>query len=624
VKKLSLKKYLPGLLLGLLILLPGLLGWWEGAELYLYDRWFHLQGRQDPGPEIVIIGMDEKSVSRLGPLPWGRDVHARLLQQLGPARAVAFDVLFSAPRDQDSDQALASAIKRQGHVVLGSMLAFEPDGQGGYLVDVQPPIELLAGACSGIGFVNMGADQGNIVRKTALFFPYAPGKIYPSLSLAALMAAQGMTPDQLSLEDGKLLVGGRKFPVADRNQAYLNFWGPGQTFTTYSYVDVLEGQVPARAFEGKMVLVGSTSPAEKDYYDNPYTKGSMLLARALPVPGVEIHASALASFLSGSFVQRAPGHLNLIILLAAWLLAVLGSRSQSPWKALAWTVLLALSLSALAYWAWLMSRYWLNLAAPLLVIAAVYTGNTVESIVRANLEKRRIRNMFSRYVSPAVVDLLLRQDQPLELGGSSREVSILFSDIRGFTSYSEGRPAREVVARLNEYFTAMTDIVFRHGGTLDKYLGDGLMAYFGAPAELPDHAGQALAAAVEMLDTVQKLNRTWEERGEAGMEIGLGIHSGAVVVGNIGSPGRMEYTIIGENVNLASRLEGLNKELHTSLIFSGGTYTLLKQPPAGWTSRYLGEVPVRGLIKPVKLYTLQPDAPAVSLASFPGRGENPC
>lgn len=607
MKNFSLKKYLPGCIMGLLILIPGILGWWEKADLYIYDNWFSLHGKQNPGQEIVIVGMDEKSISQLGPLPWGRDVHARLLQQLSPARVVGFDILFDTARDQAGDQILAAAIKDQGHVVLASLFTYEPDGKGGYLVRVKPPLNILAKSCASMGFINMGADQGNIVHRTALFYPFSPEKIYPSFNLAIFMASRGLNPNQLSLQDSRLLSKGLDVPVEKVNQVYPNFWGPGQTFTTYSYIDVLTGQVAQEALQDKIVLVGPTSPTEKDYYDNPYTKSTMLMSGALPVPGVEINANVVKSLITGTFFRRAPAYLNVLILILAWLLVMLGSRSRSPWKAFILTVALALGLSIIVYVAWLKAHYWINLAAPLLIISATYIGNTADNLVRTNLEKKRIRAIFSRYVSPAVVDSLMNRENNLELGGSSKEVTILFSDIRSFTSYSEGRPAQEVVGRLNEYFTAMTDIIFRHGGTLDKYLGDGLLAYFGAPLPLPDHAGQALKAAAEMLQTVENLNKTWQARGEVQMNIGIGIHSGLVVVGNIGSLKRMEYTIIGENVNLASRLEGLNKELHEKLIFSQATCSLLKDLPSGWNKKSLGEVQVRGLNTGVAIYTLMPE-----------------
>lgn len=603
VKKFSLKKYLPGIVMCLVILIPGLLGWWENSELLIYDNWFQLHGVQNPGQKIVIIGIDEKSISQLGALPWSRDIHARLLQQLGSAKVVAFDLLFDTARDQSSDQALADAIRKQGNVVLSSIFTYEPDGKGGYLLAIKPPIDILVYSCSGLGFINMAADQRNTVRKTTLFYPFTDERIYPSFSLAVYLASQSLDNWQLHVNGSELVAGNKEFKVENNNQAYLDFWGPGQTFTTYSYTDVLNGKISPGQFKGKIVLIGITSPTEKDYYNNPYTQGNMV-SEANPAPGVEIHANALQSMLSESFFTRAPGYFNLLVLLAVWGLSMLTSRRSSPWKSLVLTVMLALFLSGVIYSIWLYGHFWINLAAPLFMMAATYTGNTAENVVKTNLEKLRIRNMFSRYVSSAVVNTLLQQEQQLELGGTNREISILFSDMRNFTGYSEGRSAQEVVARLNEYFTAMTDIVFHHGGTLDKYLGDGLLAYFGAPLELPDHAGQALKAAAEMLDAVNILNGEWQARGETTMDIGLGIHSGMVVVGNIGSPRRMEYTIVGEPVNLASRLEGLNKEMHTNVIFSEDIYSRVENFPIGWTVKDLGEKPVRGLTNAVKIYTL--------------------
>jgi len=217
-------------------------------------------------------------------------------------------------------------------------------------------------------------------------------------------------------------------------------------------------------------------------------------------------------------------------------------------------VLVAGALLAVVFLVWLKLHYWVNAVSPLVMVAATYTGVTVENFLRTELERRQTKALFGRYVSPAVVEDLLRKGDRIELGGVKQEVTVLFSDIRGFTAFSEGKPPEAIVARLNEYFTAMTEIVFRRQGTLDKYLGDGLMAVFGAPAPSENHAAQAVAAAVEMLDRLEELNKQWQEKGEVNIGIGIGINSGSVVVGNIGSPERMDYTVIGEEVNLASRL----------------------------------------------------------------------
>jgi adenylate cyclase len=213
--------------------------------------------------------------------------------------------------------------------------------------------------------------------------------------------------------------------------------------------------------------------------------------------------------------------------------------------------------------------------------------------------------MFGRYVSPAVMEELLKNTDLAALGGQRREVTVLFADIRGFTSYSENKPPEEVVARLNFYLDEMTGVVFRNGGTLDKYLGDGLMAVFGAPLVLDQHAAKAVACALEIQRSVSRLNDEWLARGQQPLAIGIGINSGSVLVGNVGSHERMEYTVIGEDVNLASRLESLNKEYGSEIIISGQTREMLVEvETAGIVLHDLGKVPVRGLAAPVQIYSI--------------------
>lgn len=599
------KKSLPGLLMGLVMLLTTSLGFWENAELYIYDTWFSLHGRQDPSPDIVIIGMDEKSISGLGPLPWPREIHAQLLQKLGQARVVAFDVLFDMPKSKAGDGQLVAAVKSQGHVVLSTMFVYEKDKQENIIASIKPPFPELAEASSGAGFINMASDKGNTVRKVALFYPFARGQIHPSLGLAAYLSSKGINAEQLKVANGRLKGPGLDVALENANQAYPNFWGPGGTYPTYSYNDVLQGRIAPESFKDKIVLIGTTTPEAKDYLENPYTRGNMLMTGALPLPGVEIHASLVNSLLNSSFFHRASSFVNWGGFLLAFILAMLASRSSSPWKAFFLILGLALFLSVTAYFSWLKMHYWLNLAAPLLIVGSVYTANTVDTIVRTNLEKRRIRSIFSRYVSPTLVEKLIDQDEEIELGGLRLNVTVLFADIRGFTAFSEGKPAEKVVARLNEFFTSMTEIIFANGGTLDKYLGDGIMAYFGAPLPQPDHAERALLTAVQMLKKVDELNRDWQLRGEAPMEIGLGINTGNAVVGNIGSPKRMEYTVIGDEVNRASRLETLNKEYKTSVILGEETFKQIPAVPEGWRAKHLGEVAIRGLSSLVNIYTLE-------------------
>lgn len=599
-------KYIVSGILGLFVMVAFLFNMWEPAELSLYDGWFKLRGKESPGNRIAIIAMDEKSIAELGPPPWSREIFANLLEKLPEARVVGFDLIFDAPSNEKADAGFAEAVSRHGRVVLGSMFAFEKDPGGETVQVLRMPIEQFLEGVNGIGFVNMPADKGNIVRRTTVIDTNTFSRPYPSFGLAVVLSADGLNPNDLSLSGDILKAGNYSVPLGGDYQTLINFWGPGKTFESYSCIDVLSGKIKPESFKDKIVLVGIDTPAEKnDYFENPFTKNNLVLTAALPSPGVEIHANAIMTYLTGRHFHRAGWPVNVILLLVVWLATVAASR-RSPWVGLASVILLAGALLAAVFLIWLKLHYWVNAVSPLVMVAVTYLGVTVENFLRVELERRQTKALFGRYVSPAVVEDLLRKGDRIELGGVKQEVTVLFSDIRGFTAFSEGKPPEAIVARLNEYFTAMTEIVFRRQGTLDKYLGDGLMAIFGAPAPVSNHAAQAVAAAVEMLDRLEELNKRWQEKGEVNIGIGVGINSGSVVVGNIGSPERMDYTVIGEEVNLASRLESSNKEFKTRIIISENTVRAVRpgEIPAGWKIKDLGDTQVRGLVERVKIYTL--------------------
>lgn len=605
--------FLAALVLGLVVSAASLLGTFEGPELGVYDAWFKLRGAEDPGAEVVIVAIDDRSVERLGPPAWPRAVHAALLERLAGARVVGFDLVFDLPSDADNDSAFTEAVSLHQGVVLASMFLFEQDPDGTWHQQLVTPLPEFAAGAAGVGYVNMPADRGNTVRRVTVVDTNVFSLPYPSFGLAVTLTALGLDPETLRLEPGTLkMAGTAALPVNADYQTLINFWGPGRTFPTYSYADVLDGTVDPAVFAGRVVLIGDTTPLSRDYYENPFSRGNLVLSGGLPAPGVEIHAAAVQTYLTGRHFHRAPWAIDLTFLVLAGLATAVAAR-RSPWTGLPLAAVVAATVSTVAFVLWLKYHYWLSLAAPLVMVAAVYVGVTVENLVRTELERRRTRAMFGRYVSPVVVEQLMRESD-VQLGGVKQEVTVLFSDIRGFTAFSEGKPPELVVTRLNEYFTAMTGCVFRHGGTLDKYLGDGLMAVFGAPLPVPDHARRAVAAAVDMQEQLAELNCRWAARGEPAQGIGVGINSGRVVVGNIGSPERMDYTVIGEAVNLAARLEALNKDYGTQVILSEHTFRLLApgDVPAGWELRELGGAEVRGLAEPVRVYDLiQPDPETV-------------
>lgn len=588
-----------------LVLVTSLAGTWEGLELSLYDSWFKLRGARPAPDDIVVVAIDDRSIGEIGLLPWPRQMHARLLEKLKDAKVVCFDVVFDTPGTPEDNAALAVAVKAQGRVVLANMFSFEQNAGEVYQVP-RFPVKQLAAATSGIGFANVPEDIDSVIRRVTTVDTNTFGRPFPSLSVAAYLVEKGLNPNSLRLDgNGALYAGDLAIPIDNKYQTLINFWGAASAFQTYSFADILNNRVSGDKLAGKVVFVGFTSASEHDYVTTPFTLGNMVLGGALPSPGVEVHASALATYHSEGFYKRAPLAVNLAVLLLVGALSMAGvSRAKSPLRGLLYLLVILAAAGVGVYLSWHYGRYWVNLASPLGLGMLVYTGMTAENLVRTELDRRRTRALFARYVPPAVVSDLLQHPEDIVLGGMRVELTIFFSDVRGFTSFSEDKTPEYVVQRLNEYFTEMNAIIFKHGGTLDKYMGDGIMAFFGAPIHYEDHADRALAASLEMLERLKELNKKWEEQGEPLFNIGVGINSGPVVVGNVGSPERMDYTIMGGEVNLASRLESMNKEYKTNIILSDRALKYLKHKeklPGEIT--LLGETSVRGMVEKVLIYT---------------------
>ena len=580
-------------------------GVFEGAELILYDAWFHLSGVHSPGSQVVVLAMDDPSIQKLGPLPWPRSVMAELLDKLDEARVVGFDIMFDLPSKPQEDQALAAAIARQGRVVLASRFYFEKAANGKTVEVLAEPLPEFMKGTVDLGFINMPTDIDNVVRHVPLVDVNMFRAPFPALGLAVGLAATDVPPGALKLEHGRLLAGSRAIPVDRLNMALTGFWGPQGTFKTYSCIDVLDGKVPAAALSGKIVLIGPESPVYDDYYNTPYTSSNLVLAGALPTPGVEIHASVVQSFLDGRWYRRLPTTANLAILFLVGLLTALVLNRRSPWQGLLLLLGMAVVVSGSAFLLWNFDRLWINLAAPLALIILDYGSITAADFLQSELERRRTRAMFSRYVSPAVVDEIMKDPTRVALGGERMMVTVMFTDIRGFTAYSEKKQPEVVVQRLNQYLTATTKLILEAEGTLDKYLGDGLMAVFGAPIPLKDHVQRAIRVAEDIEEAVRKLNEYWVAAGEIPLQVGVGINSGPALMGNVGSPERMEYTAIGEDVNLASRVEGLTKNFGTLVCISERSVQLLSEEERQSLGlRYVGQAEVKGFTEPVGVYTV--------------------
>jgi adenylate cyclase len=549
----------------------------ERPELDTVDARFSVRGETAPPAEVAVVAIDSATFSSLGERwPFPRSLHARAVDALrrDGARVIAYDVQFTERTTAREDDALLRSVQRAGNVVLATTETF-PDGTS----PVFGGEDTLRAVRATSGHTLMPNDPGGVIRR----LPYRVG----GLRGFAVVAAERAT-------------GRRVDPGAlGASTAPVDFHGGPGTFAATSFADLVEGRFPRGRFRDRIVLVGPSAPSLQDLHATA-TTGRDLMA------GVEVQAHALSTVLRGFPLQPAPG------VVAVLLAALLGAAA--PAAALArLRAVLAVAVVPLAAAALLLGGAQLlfgagvivPVAAPLVALAVGVVGTIAVLGVVAAFERQRTRDLFARFVPDAVVgEVLSRTDGQARLGGEQRVATVLFSDLRGFTSFAEQRPPAEVIDVLNRYLTTMTDAILDEGGTLVAYMGDGIMAVFGAPLDQPDHADRALRAARRMTGPCLEGFNAWaREAGvsQEGFRMGVGINSGEVVSGNVGSLRRLEYTVIGDTTNTAARLEGLTKELGRAILVSPSTRELLGEGTDDLEA--LPEVRIRGRVQGMCLWT---------------------
>ncbi|MDD5559071.1 adenylate/guanylate cyclase domain-containing protein [Candidatus Methylomirabilis sp.] len=583
-----------GLAVGSVVVVVALLGTFDGPELKALDARFLLRGPQQPASPIVIVAIDDNSFQELyergAQWPWPRSWHAELIDRLsrGRPRLIGFDILFTEPSrfGPQDDRAFADAIRRAGNVVLAAHLSWgqiAAEGtEGGSVVGAKEsldlPLPLLRDQAAGYGFVNMSPDTDAFIRRAQITRSHQ-GRPEPSFVTRLFELASGVQGKAQTDE-----------PVL------INFRGPVGTFPTIPYYQVLLGEVGPETFAGKIILVGSAAPSLQDLFPTPFAAQQRML-------GVEIQANLLETLLQKIALIHPPLLFHLFVVMVWALVAACIGFLFRPLKGFGLVAGLSLvyGLAAVAAFVWF--RVWLDIVAPSTALFTTYGAVVLRNYIQEEGEKRRL----SRYFSPAVLDEIVRHPEKMSLGSARRRATILFSDIRGFTSISEQLPPEEVVELLREYLTAMTEIVFKHGGVVDKFIGDAIMALYGVPLSYEDHAARAVRTALEMQAQTAALATRWADRCGAPLRIGVGIHTGEVVVGTMGSAQRLEYTAIGDTVNLTSRLEGMTKDLNASIVISQDTKTEIE---GLFDVRRLGQVKVRGRETPVEVYTVVTEANA--------------
>jgi adenylate cyclase len=556
------------------------------SELQTIDARFAIRGKQTPPSKLVLVLIDNATLQELRRLqvpsefPFPRRYDAQVIDRLRRAGAttIAMDLEFTHPTDVRDDNALVEAIgSAHGKTVLATT-EVAPGGRTDVLGGDQVLREVGARAAE----VRLKLDSDGSVRR--LDYSYNGLR---SLPVVTTEIATGRPVPASRFKGGTL-------PI--------DFVGPTETIRSISYWKVLKGQFPPELFRGKIVIVGASAPILQDVHTTA-TSGSA------PMSGPELIANETYTLLRGSPLEDAPGVLNLALIALLAVAIPLASLRVRRWRSLLDASVLAAAFAVATQLAF-NNGLILAFVYPLLALVLGTLGTLAVLYVGEAIERERVRDIFSRFVPAGVVDeVLASTDENLRLGGVERDCTVLFSDLRGFTTFSESQPAARVIEVVNVYLNEMTEAILAAGGTLISYMGDGIMAIFGAPLEQEDHADRALAASREMIGPrLQRFNAWLREHGfEHSFEMGVGLNSGLVMAGNVGSEQRVEYTAIGDTTNTASRLEGLTKESEAMLFVAESTRARLRRPPD--ELELVGEFPIRGRTGQLAVWTIWPQHP---------------
>ncbi len=480
-----------------------------------------------------------------------------------------------------------------------------------WVSDVVPPTPLLAKAAKSIGFANVRSDADKVNRKVPLFIKYKHGdqyRYYPGIDLLLIMNYFGIQNKDVDIRPGqyvalKNLPANKmkkpnpqreiRIPIDHEGFMDINFIGGPGSFDTKSYYYFNRPPEGRGNFRNKIVFIAAygVTGISSDVHKSPFGETF----------GVEHHANAVNTILNQDFIFRLTDMQNMLVMLIIAILLGLVLARASIIASTIFTCVAALGYMIASIVLFDSINLICIFATPVIQIGTTFTFITVYRVLTEQKEKRFIRQTFSKFVSKTVVDELLQDPEGIKLGGDKMILTVLFSDIRGFTTISEALTPEALVDHLNEYLQAMTDIVFKYNGTLDKYVGDEIMAFWGAPIPQEDHAMLACKASLEMMEVLGQLNEKWISQGKPKLDIGIGLNSGEMVVGNMGSHSRMDYTLMGDNVNLGARLEGTNKVYKTHIIISEFTFEHVKEQVV---ARELDLIRVKGKELPVKIYEL--------------------
>jgi adenylate cyclase len=598
----------------------------ERLETLLYDIRYQIRGRTVPPPEVAIVGIDDKSLEVIGRWPWERKKVASIvdtLKDLG-ARVIVMDIIFSEPASDDD--ILVNSIKRAGNVILPLVFDFKGEKkkiQDETLFDnafpmirnmdslkIFPPISAnsvllplknYAKAAKSLAYINMIPDKDGVLRWEALAIEYQ-GEMYPSIDLQAVRLYLNIPMEAMTLKATEGVQLKDSFIPTDYwNRSLIHYYGPERTFHYIPVLEVIEKKVDPSLIKDKIVLLGATAVGIYDLRVTPTSPA---------MPGIEKHASVVASILHKDYIVKTRNITNIIVILISGIVfTFLVVKLKAIWGGLVAIGFMAV-IFLLGYYFFFQRFLWVNVSYPINCVLGVYLFVTAYRYATEERYSKQIKGMFSSYVTERIVNELIKNPNLAKLGGERREITVLFSDVRGFTTFSEKHSPEDVVTILNEYLGEMTNVIFSFDGTLDKFVGDEIMAFWGAPIPQEDHAKRAVQCALAMAKRLKELQSKWIGEGREPLSSGFGINTGEVIVGNIGAEGKkMDYTLIGDNVNLGARVEGLTRKYNAEIIITEFTLQKIRSEVLHDNSwrvvvQGLDMVAVKGKARPVAIYAI--------------------
>ena len=568
------------------------------VEPSVHDLFSRMNLSNTPSSQIINIAIDENSLSKVGRWPWNRNLYGNIFEYVKDAKVIVFDSVITSSDNIQSDKKFFSRLKKMDNLILGTffcnkeqnstinMTPFAVDIQNGkqmrlieYQYYANLPEDLVKNAHS-IGSVSTLPDNDGVIRKLSPIFRHNK-TFYPSVGIKAAMKYKNI--NSLAYKNNTLLLGDITIPLDKTNsEVYLQWYKPSKqnanfiTHKTYSASDILDSYnkmkkgekppIPQEEFKDKIIIVGATAYALNDIKKTPI---------GVDYPGLEIQATFIDNIINNDFMKKTSLALNLIVLAVLVILTVQTAKQLPIIYSLLTLITIILGWFYIAKNIFFANGYIIDVITPLSFVLLAYSLTFVYKYFLAGRSRNNLKNVMSKYISKSVMKDVLK-NETAELGGKRAYVSVLFADIRQFTSISEVYTPEEVSSLLNEYFSLIAPIIDKYNGTLNKFMGDAVMAIFGAPIEDENHAKNAVLCAEEILLEVKKLNYKWKISNKPEIRIGVAINTGYVFIGNIGSKDRMEFTVIGDSVNIASRIESLNRVYNTSFLISSSTYEKVK------------------------------------------------